>query len=68
MTQFLQTPLGRLSWARLSSLICLICAIALAWSGRSESLVSSFLWASLGSYGSAQISEIFKCNDKGERR
>lgn len=65
MQQFLQTPIGRLSWARLSSLICLACAIALAWCGRSESLVTSFLWASIGSYSSSKISELFKCN-KGE--
>jgi hypothetical protein len=65
MTEFLQTPMGRLSWARLSSLICLACAIALAWCGRSESLVSSFLWASIGSYGSSKITELFKCKNGG---
>lgn len=58
----MQTPSGRLSWSRLCSLICLACAISLAWGKRSESLVNAFLWAAVGSYSSSKIGDVFKCN------
>ena len=57
MTQFLQTPHGRLSWARLSSLACLVAAIALAVAKRPDGTINAFLVASVSFYSSSKISE-----------
>lgn len=48
---------GAESWGRWSALFCLVMACALAWAGKSESLVSIFLWGAFGAYGTSKATE-----------
>jgi hypothetical protein len=57
MRDLMKDHRGSESWGRWSAAACLVMACALAWAGKSESLVSTFLLAAFGAYGTSKTTE-----------